>query len=368
MPKIAFVSNSSFSMYYFRKGVLQYFIEQGFEVHVIAPIDHKTHEVQNLGCYFHPIQFQTKSLNPINEIKLYLRIKKAYARIQPDLIFQYTIKPNIYGTLAAASLQIPSIAVITGLGYAFLTKRWINTLVKKMYRYALGKSSQVWFLNTDDIAYFIQEKLVQEQKVLHLPGEGVNTVEFAPLPKTMTDSKIRFLMIARVLWDKGILEYVEAAKLVKQQFPNAVFQLLGPTDADNPSAVSRETVMQWHEAGFIEYLGTSNQVKDQIKEADCVVLPSYREGISKVLMEAASMGKPLIATNVAGCKELISNTVNGFLCDVKSVDSLVQCMVRFIQLPEQSRIKMGTLSREKMCDHFDEKKIIQTYKQTFDNQ
>lgn len=366
MPKIAFVSNSSFSMYYFRKGVLKYFIEQGFEVHVIAPIDHKTHEVQNLGCYFHPIQFQTKSLNPFQELKLYKQFKKAYARIQPDLIFQYTIKPNIYGTAAAASLNIPSIAIITGLGYAFITKRWINSLVKKMYKYALSKATQVWFLNQDDIDYFINQKLVDSPKVVLLPGEGVNTKEFAPEPKQVNDTHTRFLMIARVLWDKGVMEYVEAAQLVKAQYPNVVFQLLGPTDADNPSAVSKNTVMQWHEAGYIQYLGTSQEVKTQIRDADCVVLPSYREGISKVLMEAASMAKPLIATNVAGCKELIIHGENGYLCEVKNAESLAQYLLTFIQLDEQQRLKMGAASRAKMCASFDEQLIIQHYKQTFE--
>lgn len=361
MRRILFVSNSSFSMYFFRKGILCYLISQKYEVHVIAPRDYKTEDLKQLGCIFHELNFHTKNTNPLKDFRVLIGLYKLYRSIRPEIIFQYTIKPNIYGSLAAKLNGIKSIAVITGLGYAFLTDNWINKLVQFMYKASLRYSESTWFLNTDDLTLFTERKIVSTKKAFILPGEGVNTSEFLPVSTPTEKPQRIFLMIARVLWDKGIREYVEAARLVKKEFPQARFQLLGATDADNPSAVPGSMVMEWQSKGYIEYLGLSTNVKKEISLADCIVLPSYREGISKVLMEAASMARPLIASNVTGCRELIDEGINGYLCEVKDTISLAGKMKKILELSSDDLLKMGNAGREKMIREFDEEKIIQIY-------
>lgn len=361
MKRIFFLANSSFSMFFFRKGLILALIQNGYEVHVAAPEDYKTEELKSLGCHYHALNFQTKKTNPFLDLLLLWKFYKLYKKIKPSVVFQYTIKPNIYGTIAAYLNGISSIAVVTGLGYAFLTENWINKLVQYMYRFAFRYSSAVWFLNTDDLIFFVKRKLVGQHKTFILPGEGVNTNEYSPVEINSSTNEVIFLMIARLLWDKGTMEYVEAAEQLKALYPHARFQLLGATDVDNPSAVPKATVEEWHHKGIIEYLGLSNNVKREIAGADCIVLPSYREGISKVLMEAASMAKPLIATNVTGCKELIEEGINGYLCEVKSSKSLAEKMLKLMHQSREERIVMGHAGRKKMVEEFDERKIIRIY-------
>jgi glycosyltransferase involved in cell wall biosynthesis len=362
MQKIVFVSNSSFSMIYFRKGVLLDAIKQGYEVHVIAPRDDLTQQVIDMGCIYHQLNFSTKSLSPIADLRLFFMLWRLYRIIKPSMAFHFTVKPNIYGTLAAYLLFIPSAAIVTGLGYAFITQTWINSLVKNMYRYALRFSDEVWFLNGDDIKFFKKYKLVPERKIVQLPGEGVNTEEFDAKPINELGGTTIFLMIARVLKDKGVYEYIEAARNVKQLHPNVEFWLLGPTDSDNPTAINRQTVQSWVDEGIITYLGVSYNVKSVIEKANCVVLPSYREGISKVLMEAAAMRRPLIASRVAGCKELIEDGVNGLLCEPRDASDLKDKLMQFLQLPSHVKVLMGEQSRLKILARFDEKRVIEIYR------
>jgi glycosyltransferase involved in cell wall biosynthesis len=352
-------------MVYFRKGALVNAIEQGYEVHVIAPRDHLTQQLIDLGCVYHQVNFSTKSLSPLADIILFFRLLLLYRRIKPSMVFHYTVKPNIYGTLAAFLSLTPSIAVITGLGYAFITKNWISTLVKGMYRYALRFSDEVWFLNSDDVALFKKYNLVPERKIIKLPGEGVNTTEFDAPPIDTSSTAIRFLMVARVLRDKGVYEYVEAARLIRKEFSHVEFFLLGPTDADNPTAISKAVVDEWINEGVITYLGSVDNVRPYVLDAHCVVLPSYREGISKVLMEAAAMRRPLIASNVPGCKELIRDGENGFLCEAKDVEGLAQAFRKFIQLPPHIKVLMGEQSRLKILNKFDEQRVLKYYQKAY---
>jgi glycosyltransferase involved in cell wall biosynthesis len=348
-------------MYYFRKGVLLDMISRGHEVHIVSPVDFKTQDLIDLGCIHHAVNFSTKSVNPFADLVLFLKFIKTYRRIKPDFIFHYTIKPNIYGSIAASLLYIKSIAIVTGLGYAFINNNWINWLVKRMYQFALGFPYQVWFLNEADIHYFIDKKLVSKSSAFHLPGEGVNTSEFAfkPMPQ---HNNFTFLLIARMLKDKGVYEFVEAAHQIKSKYPNCKFQLLGPADSDNPSAISLAQIKNWDQSGVIEYIGTANDVRPYIEQAHCIVLPSYREGISKVLMEAASMGRPLLASNVPGCIELIEEGKNGLLVNVRSAKSLEEGMLQMMQLTQTELASMGANSRAKMLKEFDEEIIVDFYR------
>lgn len=362
MRKIVLVGNSSLSMVFFRKGLILKLIELGYDVHVLAPSDYKTEELKSTGCTYHETKIKSQSTNPVNDFLIFWQFFRLYKTIRPEFIIHYTIKPNIYGTIAARLQGIPSIAVTTGLGYAFVAQNWINKVVKLMYRSAFRFSDNVWFLNTDDLNIFLNEKLIGPDKAFLLPGEGVNTAFYKPTVEPSAPP-FKLLLIARVIWDKGIKEYIEASKLINEQFPGKVFfQLLGPTDADNPAAVSGETVKQWHDEGIIEYLGVSSNVVNEISQAHCVVLPTYyREGVPKVLMEAAAMEKPLIATDVAGCREVIANGINGYLCEPRSSQSLADQILKMISLSASERSKMGKEGRRMMIERFDEQKIIGIY-------
>lgn len=347
-------------MYFFRKGVLADLISEGYEVHVICPYDYKTPDLIELGCIHHQVDFSTRSVNPIADFKLFIRLFLCYKRIKPGLVFHYTIKPNVYGTLAASLLYIRSIAIITGLGYVFINNTWINRQVKRLYRFALSYAYKVWFLNQSDIDDFLGNKLIAPEKVFHLPGEGVNLREFQKvlLPSTYG---FTFILIARMLTDKGVYEFVDAARILKRKYPNLRFRLLGPADSDNPTAISIKQLNEWQQSGFVEYLGSANDIRPHVSKAHVVVLPSYREGLSKVLMEAAAMGRPLIASNVPGCIELIDEGVNGYLCEVRNAEDLADKMELMLAKTPQELQHMGDASRQKMYEEFDERKIVSIY-------
>jgi len=295
-------------------------------------------------------------------LALLLDIVKIYKRLRTSLIFHYTIKPTFYGTLAAAYLNIPSISVITGLGYTFLNKGLASAIARRLYKLALSKSTEVWFLNREDKAVFIRKKLVDPEKVYLLNGEGVNVQEFNPalFPKRPTE-KITFCLIARLLYDKGVREYVEAARALKRTYSGLSVQLAGFLNVDNPSAVSRKELDTWVKEYGIEYLGPFDDVRPVIQYADCVVLPSYREGMSMILMESIAMGTPIIATDIPGCRELIEHGQTGFLCQARSSADLRVKMEQFIGLSLQERQQMGEKAREKAEKEFDQQKIVAVY-------
>src|SRR5690606_9593751 len=249
--------------------------------------------------------------------------------------FQYTIKPNIYSTLAARRYHIPTTAVITGLGYAFINKGVVTFMAKQLYRLALRRAKWVWFLNQDDFQFFVTRKLVGRGKARQIPGEGINCVDtFNPELVATADrdaTEVRFLFIGRLLYDKGVAEYVSAARRIKKRYPQAVFWMLGYLNVDNPTAVQQVQLDEWVSDGTVMYLGALDDVRPTIAACDCVVLPSYREGMSTTLQESAAMAKPLIASDITGCKELIEDGVSGFLCEVANVDSLVLCMERILK-------------------------------------
>ncbi|EOG9680630.1 glycosyltransferase family 4 protein [Enterobacter hormaechei] len=256
-----------------------------------------------------------------------------------------------------------SIAVTTGLGFVFNKSSFLTKVISQLYSFSFNFPKEVWFLNEDDKAVFISKKIIKEYKSFVLDGEGVDTQYFYPVDSTKhSDDSVTFLLVARMLWDKGVGIYVEAARKLKVQFPNAKFQLLGACDVENPSAIPKDVIDSWNKEGVIEYLGVTSDVRQIVSQADCVVLPSYyREGIPRTLMEAASMGKPLVTTDNVGCRNVVIEGVTGYLCQVKSVDSLVDAMRNLIQLSPEARNEMGTKGREFMLRRFDEKIIISDY-------
>lgn len=360
---IAFVANTSWSVYKFRLYLIKLLIENGFTLYVLAPRDPYTAQFEKIPglTYIELTQYRGKSISPLQDLRLMRELAGHYRRIRPGLIFHYTIKANIFGSIAAARAGIPSISVITGLGYAFSGHNWLQAPVQLLYRRVLRKNVEIWFLNDDDRQAFLQEKLVRKEKSFLLPGEGVDTAAFYPSPYEGGKKEVIFLLIARIIKHKGIHEFVRAAELLQQKGLAVKLQLLGFFDEDNPVAISRQQVEEWVRQNSITYLGQTDDVRPFIGQADCIVLPSYREGMPLSLLEGASMCKALIATDTAGCREIISDGVNGYLCRQKDGADLAEKMERYYHLSASDKRQMGIEGRNRVLAYFTKEIITGIY-------
>lgn len=358
--KIAFIGNSSQTMHNFRINLLRSMVRLGHQVVVVAPKDSDTTSYKSSKIKYIPINVDCKGINPVKDFILMTQLISLYKKEKFDLIFHYTIKPVIYGSFAAKFSNTKHISVITGLGYTFLNTGILNKLVVMLYRNSLKKAEEVWFLNDDDRNIFVDNKIVEKKRTKVIHGEGINARLFHPIKKE--SSKFKFLFVGRILWDKGIGEYVEAAKILKKKYPHTEFEILGSLDAANPSAVPRDKMDAWEQDGIIRYLGETKNVLPFLSHSSCVVLPSYREGISRVLLEACAMEKPVVATNVTGCRDIISDGVSGFLCEVRNSESLAESMEKIILLPKEKLDEMGQAGRKIIMEKFEEKIVIQEYK------
>jgi glycosyltransferase involved in cell wall biosynthesis len=258
---------------------------------------------------------------------------------------------------------------VSGLGAVFIQDGWLRPLVSALYRLAFRNSNQVFFQNHDDLGLFLENNLVKVGLTDVLPGSGVNLNRFTPVDDD--DRKplalpFRFLLIARMLKDKGVVEFVNAAQLLIESGVKAEFCLLGFLDVENPAAISSEQMKEWTDQGYVKYIGVSDDVREHIASAGCIVLPSYREGTPRTLLEAAAMGKPIVTTNVVGCKEVVDHGINGFLCEVKNAEDLALKMKEMLFLSEEQRKLMGQNGRIKMEKEFDEKIVIQKYLKAID--
>lgn len=363
--RVLFCANTAWSMYQFRKGLLSTLVGEGYEVHVAAPTDLNVKDLEALGCIFHPVEMAAQGRNPLADVRLMLALAALYRNIRPEIVIHYTIKPNIFGTLAARLAGVPSVAVITGLGYVFINHGLISRLSKMLYRAALRFSREVWFLNEADRRTFVTGGLVDMGKTRRLPGEGIDTVYYAPQSDRGdgVEREFRFLLIARMLWDKGVGEYVEAARQLKARYPHARFQLLGALGEGNPSAIPAAQMETWTAQGLVEYLGATTDVRPAIAAAHCVVLPSYREGVPRVLMEASAMARPVIASAVPGCVDVVEDGVTGLLCRVRDPADLSGKMACLLEAGPDSRRRMGAAGRAKMQADFDETLVIAHYRQ-----
>lgn len=360
MLKIILVANTSWNIYNFRAGLVNFLLSQGYKVYILAPKDAYTEKIQTWNIEYREIVLENKGTNPLKDLAFHRQLLRIYRQVQPDVVLHFTIKPNIYGTLACRRLKIPCINNVSGLGTTFLHKNFASRIAHFLYRFAFRYANKVFFQNNEDRELFIQKKLIKPEISDLLPGSGVNLEKFAPMPSTAKKNFV-FLMIARLIYDKGVREFIEACKIVKKQYPKAVFRLLGDFEDNpkNPLNISPQEVEIWKKE--VEYLGKKVDVRPYIAEADVVVLPSYREGTPRSLLEAAAMAKPLIATNVAGCKEVVRNNKNGFLCQVRSAESLAQTMIQMLLLSENERQQMGENSRKLVETYFDEKIVFEKY-------
>jgi glycosyltransferase involved in cell wall biosynthesis len=354
--------NASWNLVNFRLGLIRGLQEAGHEVVGLAPADAYSERLAAENVEHRAIAMDVTSTSPLGDIGLLLRYWRALRALRPTVYLGYTAKPNIYGSLAAHSLGIAVINNVSGLGTAFMRRGPLRSIVTSLYRLAFRRSATVFFQNEEDRDLFVTERIVRPHQARLLPGSGIDIDRFRPVQAPSSrQAGFTFLLIARLLRDKGVAEYVEAARQLRRHHPNACFQLLGFLDVANRTAVSREEVNAWVDEGLIDYLGASDDVRPFIAAADCIVLPSYREGLPRTLLEGAAMAKPLIATDVPGCRQVVDDGVNGFLCAVKDAGALADAMARMISLGDDARGHMGEAARSKVVQHYDERIAIRHY-------
>ncbi|MEZ9291416.1 glycosyltransferase family 4 protein [Vibrio lentus] len=313
--------------------------------------------INSLGAQYVDYPVQRNGMNPIKDVKTFLFFMKTFKRQQSSVVLAYTIKPIIWGGLAARVCRVDSFyAMVTGLGYAFqqggIAKSLLNNLVKILYRMALKNASGVIFQNKDNMQLFIDQGIIPREKCYTVNGSGIDLSHFElePLP-----SEPRFLLVARLLGDKGIREYCKAARIVKIKHPEVEFELIGPEDP-SPDGISIKEVNQWVEEGVISYGGATNDVRPYLKRCSTFVLPSYHEGLPRTVLEAMSMGRPILTTDVPGCRETVIAGVNGWLVEKANVEDLAERMIWFIEHPDDW-LKMGNLSHQMAYDKFDVHKV-----------
>jgi len=362
--KVIIVNNTTWNVKNFRKGLVLSLIDRGDKVVVVTPKDKYVGEVLDFGCEHFNINLDNKGVNPVNDLYLLFQYLRIFYRERPNVILAYTAKPNIYGSIAASFYSIPIVNNISGLGTAFIRGELLGKIVSLLYKFSLRKSECVFFQNNDDKDLFLKKNLVTKNQVDILPGSGVNLEYYQPSNLNIVNrnqDEFVFLLIARLIWDKGIQEYVDAARLIKKSNLKVRFQILGFLDVDNQTAVLKSDIDIWVQEDVIEYLGSADDVRDYIHKSDCIVLPSYREGTPRTLLEAAAMGKPIITTNVEGCREVVDDGINGYLCNVRDAHDLAKKMEIMLEMDSKTIEEMGLKGRKKMEKEFDERIVISKY-------
>ncbi len=366
--KIAIVLNTAWNIANFRAGLIRSLISNGHEVLAVAPADEFVKDIEQLGARFCSIKIDSQGQNPILDAILLWKYSKIFKLEKVDCILTYTIKPNIYASLAAQSQKMKVINNVSGLGTTFIRNSWIMMLVKPAYRQAFKKSEHVFFQNKEDRNLFLKDGLVRKEISSTIPGSGIDLAKFSPASESSISgtSTIKFLLIARLLLDKGICEYVEAAQKINSRFANVSFQLLGGLDQNNPRSIKKTLLDSWIRSNDLEYLGEERDVRPFIEEADCIVLPSYREGLPRVLLEAGAMARPSITTDVEGCRDVVVDNSTGLICKARDADMLAETMEKFINMPVEQKIKMGLKARERIQKEFDERIVIKAYMNIID--
>lgn len=354
--------NAAWNIWNFRRSLVAALLAAGHEVTVLAPPDDSVEKLVAMGCRFRRLEMDVKGLNPLADLALAARLRRIFRHEAPDAILSYTIKNNIFGALAARGMGVPFLPTITGLGTAFLSGGMLQRVAETLYRHAFRPLPAVFFQNGDDSALFLSRGLVRPAQVRHLPGSGIDLARFAaaPMPDAEGAAPV-FLMIARLLRDKGVREYVEAARLIRAEGIPARFQLVGAAGADNRSAIALPEVEGWVAEGVVEYPGPQPDVRPFIRAATCVVLPSYREGAPRTLIEASAMARPVIATDVPGCRAVVKEGETGFLCQPRDAASLADALRRFLALAPQDQAAMGRAARALMERDYDERFVIEAY-------
>lgn len=362
MKTIILTANSSWYLYNFRGSSIKRLLSKDYKVICISPHDHYTSSLQSMGCNWHEIRMNSKTKNPFIDLRLTYDLFRAYKHYKPMVIFHFTIKPNIYGTWAATLLGIPSINNISGLGTAFLQSGLLNFFVRFLYKISQSFAHLIFCQNDEDYELLVNKNLVPKNKLYKLPGSGVDIKRFNPtLKEHHPKNKIfTFLYVGRMLEDKGLLELVEAVSKMNSSGQICNLILCGFAQNDNHSDIPEPLLEAWSLLPGIFWMGPSDEVEQVMAGVDAVVLPSYREGMPKSILEALAMELPVVATNVPGCNNIVDNNINGFLCEARNSASLERALKKMLFISTEDRQKMGEEGRKKVKKYFDEEIVIQS--------
>ena len=385
LPKIALVSNTDFSLYNFRMGLIRALLAKGYRGHIVCPDGEQIEALVEQGVEHHPLIIDRKGINPVNELKTIWQLYRIFKKEKFDVVHGFTIKPNIYGDIAAKMAGVPAVInTVTGLGYVFTgngrKKRLLRILVVALYKFAFKFASRIIFLNDDDFELFRRYGIGDSSRGIVIKSEGVDPERFSSsivrqddierlhseLDIAKNHGQVIVTMIARLIWDKGVREFVEASRLVKSKYSNALFLLVGQIDEGNPAAVPEEYVLGAESEKLIVYLGKREDIPEILSISDIVTLPSYyREGIPRVLLEAMSMCKPVITTNSVGCRETVVEGKNGYLVQPKDHVALASAIETLVN-DEKLRITMGEYGRHKVLTEYDEGIIVSKIMRVYD--
>lgn len=349
--KILILANFDVGLYQFRRELIEKLLEE-HQVLLSLPDGDLVRPLEAMGCRFFDTPMDRRGINPATDMKLFMRYRKLLRREKPDLVITYTIKPNVYGGMVCRLLRIPYAVNITGLGTAFQSQGMLRKLVTFLYRTALKKAKVVFFENSGNRQVFLDENIVAEEKTCLLSGAGVNLEHYAyvPYPEAGTT---RFLFVGRVMKEKGIEELFAAMERLRSEGADCCLDVLGGYEENYA-----ETIRRCEEQGWLHYHGYVTDVRPYIERAHCFVLPSYHEGMANTNLECAAMGRPVITSNIPGCKEAVQEGVSGLLCEPKDSDSLYEAMKRFLNLPPETQAQMGRAGRAHMEAVFDKKKVV----------
>ena len=357
---ILFSANSGWNIYNFRLNLVKTLLLQKHKIIIAAPFDIFIEKLTNLGCQYAPIEFNSKNTSILSNFFIIFKYYKIFQKYKIDVFFGFTIKPNIFGSIVARLYKVPTINNITGLGTTFLRGKFLEKFIIFLYKFSLKKSRFIFFHNSFDQELFLKNRIVNVNQTIIIPGSGIDLNFFTNKNiDNINSSDLIFIFVGRIMLDKGINEFLEAAKLVKKNYIYSTFNVLG--SIDNDSKVIKNKIKDYHNRNIINYLGSTNDVRSFINNADCIILPSYREGLSRTILEAFALSKPVISTNVPGCNEIVKDGINGLLCKSKDMKSLASTIIKFIKLPLSVRQACGKEGRKLVEKKYDEKFVIQIY-------
>jgi glycosyltransferase involved in cell wall biosynthesis len=361
--KIALVANSSWYLHNFRPTLMDALQQHGHEVVAVAPVDAYSRKLVEAGFAHRHVPLDPMSVNPLRALQSILHLRRLFRDEQVDAVLSFTPKGNVYSGLAIADSSTTFVANLSGLGRAFSKGSWLPWVAMAMFKRALLRATAVLFQNGEDLRLLVGKGIVDGAKARRVPGSGVDLQKFSLRNDNYArdGEDVVFLLVARLLWEKGIREYVEAARRLKLRHPRIRFQVLGPFEAGS-TGVPPETMDAWMAEGVIEYLGVADDVRAAMEASDCIVLPTYyREGVPRSLLEAAALGKPVITTDLAGCRDAVNDGATGYLCSPRDVEDLIATLEKVVMLPAHERVRMGRCGREKMELEFDETFVIDQY-------
>lgn len=352
--KILILANNDVGLYKFRKELIQELIHRGNKIVVSVPDGELIPDIKNLGVKVILTDVDRRGINPLTDMKLLLKYFRMEATLKPDLVITYTIKPNVYGGVVSRILRIPYAENITGLGTTFQTENLIKKLVCFLYKISSRRAKVVFFENEENKQIFLKHHLIREEQACKLNGAGVNLDEYPYTEYPDESEPIRFLFIGRVMKEKGVDELFEVARRIRKEYPEVIFDIVGPMEDEYESVVQK-----LEEEGIINYYGYQKDVRPFIARCHCFVLPSWHEGMANTLLEAGAMGRPLITSRIHGCMEAVEEGKNGFLVNKNNSDNLYDIMKIFRRLCYEKKKNMGLEGRRRMETCFDKKKIIQ---------